>query len=120
MSFVASPRLRPGLRPASMEARAWRSLASRSASACFTGRDALTLMREDRKSTRLNSSHHDISYAVFCLKKNTVANAIAAQSCYAADDRRLRDLYTAHGAHRRAGQSFDEPDARLIGHFFFF
>src|SRR6202162_6637088 len=23
----------------------------------------------DRKSTRLNSSHHDISYAVFCLKK---------------------------------------------------
>src|SRR6202162_6642364 len=22
----------------------------------------------DRKSTRLNSSHHDISYAVFCLK----------------------------------------------------
>src|SRR6202162_2579927 len=26
-------------------------------------------MIEDRKSTRLNSSHHDISYAVFCLKK---------------------------------------------------
>src|SRR5574342_5664 len=24
---------------------------------------------EDRKSTRLNSSHHRISYAVFCLKK---------------------------------------------------
>src|SRR6202158_5540738 len=24
----------------------------------------------DRKSTRLNSSHHSISYAVFCLKKN--------------------------------------------------
>ena len=24
---------------------------------------------KDRKSTRLNSSHHDISYAVFCLKK---------------------------------------------------
>src|SRR5574337_1771130 len=23
----------------------------------------------DRKSTRLNSSHHSISYAVFCLKK---------------------------------------------------
>src|SRR2546430_5056649 len=28
---------------------------------------ALTL---DRKSTRLNSSHSQISYAVFCLKKN--------------------------------------------------
>src|SRR5256885_7089138 len=30
-------------------------------------------IREDRKSTRLNSSHLVISYAVFCLKKkNTV------------------------------------------------
>src|SRR3712207_8107658 len=29
---------------------------------------ALSLM-EDRKSTRLNSSHANISYAVFCLKK---------------------------------------------------
>src|SRR5690349_23939879 len=26
--------------------------------------------RADRKSTRLNSSHVEISYAVFCLKKN--------------------------------------------------
>src|SRR5699024_12681055 len=26
--------------------------------------------REDRKSTRLNSSHVSISYAVFCLKNN--------------------------------------------------
>src|SRR5690606_41767222 len=28
------------------------------------------LEAEDRKSTRLNSSHVKISYAVFCLKKN--------------------------------------------------
>src|SRR2546430_8136229 len=28
--------------------------------------------REDRKSTRLNSSHSQISYAVFCLKKKIV------------------------------------------------
>src|SRR3712207_7674792 len=28
-----------------------------------------TLPAEDRKSTRLNSSHANISYAVFCLKK---------------------------------------------------
>src|SRR2546430_11500883 len=27
--------------------------------------------KKDRKSTRLNSSHSQISYAVFCLKKNT-------------------------------------------------
>src|SRR5690606_41551355 len=30
---------------------------------------ACTLYAEDRKSTRLNSSHVKISYAVFCLKK---------------------------------------------------
>src|SRR3712207_7463849 len=28
--------------------------------------------RADRKSTRLNSSHANISYAVFCLKKKTI------------------------------------------------
>src|SRR3712207_7358310 len=31
----------------------------------------LGLAGEDRKSTRLNSSHANISYAVFCLKKKT-------------------------------------------------
>src|ERR1017187_4932292 len=30
----------------------------------------LVIMGTDRKSTRLNSSHRCISYAVFCLKKN--------------------------------------------------
>src|SRR5207244_12314241 len=30
--------------------------------------------RADRKSTRLNSSHQIISYAVFCLKKKTKEN----------------------------------------------
>src|SRR2546430_8552192 len=30
---------------------------------------ATSTPREDRKSTRLNSSHSQISYAVFCLKK---------------------------------------------------
>src|SRR5438477_4982748 len=30
---------------------------------------AVLAFREDRKSTRLNSSHMSISYAVFCLKK---------------------------------------------------
>src|SRR3712207_7197578 len=30
---------------------------------------------EDRKSTRLNSSHANISYAVFCLKKKKIDNA---------------------------------------------
>src|SRR3712207_8834173 len=30
---------------------------------------------EDRKSTRLNSSHANISYAVFCLKKKNTQHA---------------------------------------------
>src|SRR3712207_8338433 len=30
------------------------------------------LVSADRKSTRLNSSHANISYAVFCLKKKTI------------------------------------------------
>src|SRR5688572_32732047 len=35
-----------------------------------TARDVPHALR-DRKSTRLNSSHSQISYAVFCLKKKT-------------------------------------------------
>src|SRR6201992_2440510 len=52
------------------------------------GRD----LEGDRKSTRLNSSHMSISYAVFCLKKN--------RRCYA---RRGTGLWTrASRASRRA------------------
>src|SRR5256885_7074604 len=32
-------------------------------------------LRQDRKSTRLNSSHLVISYAVFCLKKKIASSA---------------------------------------------
>src|SRR3712207_7676689 len=35
----------------------------------FHGLLVVTQGRTDRKSTRLNSSHANISYAVFCLKK---------------------------------------------------
>src|SRR5689334_23557539 len=39
------------------------------------------LVRGDRKSTRLNSSHSSISYAVFCLKKKkiNIINIVATQ-----------------------------------------
>src|SRR5256886_11478793 len=40
---------------------------------CDTG-ETQRLEEADRKSTRLNSSHSQISYAVFCLKKNKLAN----------------------------------------------
>src|SRR2546422_7711434 len=46
----------------------------------------------DRKSTRLNSSHGYISYAVFCLKKKkknyvyTIIHAMSATTCIITDD----------------------------------
>src|SRR5690348_2347032 len=36
-----------------------------------TNQGATQFRKQDRKSTRLNSSHPSISYAVFCLKKKT-------------------------------------------------
>src|SRR5438874_7441274 len=36
-------------------------------------RDVVGPLARDRKSTRLNSSHVEISYAVFCLKKKNYA-----------------------------------------------
>src|SRR3989337_48128 len=42
----------------------------------------LTKPSGDRKSTRLNSSHGSISYAVFCLKKNKILQLhLAEVSC---------------------------------------
>src|SRR3712207_7653437 len=37
-----------------------------------------TAFPEDRKSTRLNSSHANISYAVFCLKKKNTLHRLSA------------------------------------------
>src|SRR5256885_11770660 len=44
---------------------------------------------EDRKSTRLNSSHLVISYAVFCLKKKTKTNAEDSSIAARTDNRPL-------------------------------
>src|SRR2546430_10034837 len=45
---------------------------------------------EDRKSTRLNSSHSQISYAVFCLKKKILAEISILAGDYEAAINRLR------------------------------
>src|SRR2546421_746940 len=45
----------------------------------------------DRKSTRLNSSHDQISYAVFCLKKKKKKELTALSHCAA---------YSSRAAHR--------------------
>src|SRR5689334_23595891 len=47
---------------------------------------------KDRKSTRLNSSHSSISYAVFCLKKITSATG---DNCHRNDE---CDVMTIHNA----------------------
>src|SRR2546430_6454073 len=46
----------------------------------------------DRKSTRLNSSHSQISYAVFCLKKKTTKSRVLAQSTWALARRILVEI----------------------------
>src|SRR5438876_8156750 len=45
-------------------------------------RDGDVGRREDRKSTRLNSSHPSISYAVFCLKKKKIRQQTTALSTW--------------------------------------
>src|SRR5258707_6258197 len=48
--------------------------ASRFPNGSNTRTDPFVPLKLDRKSTRLNSSHANISYAVFCLKKKKKSN----------------------------------------------
>src|SRR5690349_24208539 len=50
----------------------------------------------DRKSTRLNSSHVEISYAVFCLKKKTGAADVCEDGALLRDAFRAQRDYLAH------------------------
>src|SRR5438309_5078962 len=54
---------------------------------------------EDRKSTRLNSSHSSISYAVFCLKKKT----FSVHSSIATNRNRGRNITAPKQILRRYG-----------------
>src|SRR5688572_32210852 len=63
--FPYTTLFRSGLAPPHI--RAW-SHQSEAGTKGATGRPG-KVKRRDRKSTRLNSSHSQISYAVFCLKK---------------------------------------------------
>src|SRR5258707_13166428 len=51
------------------------SLRNRTGLATTSSRGQSWRFERDRKSTRLNSSHANISYAVFCLKKTKKAKA---------------------------------------------
>src|SRR5438270_7807097 len=50
----------------------WRRLEFISTISFFRDRRQSVTTATDRKSTRLNSSHSQISYAVFCLKKKNI------------------------------------------------
>src|SRR5437762_11339103 len=52
--------------------RRWSSVDDLSSCSRNTRLDCSRSLPRDRKSTRLNSSHRCISYAVFCLKKKNI------------------------------------------------
>src|SRR2546427_8970771 len=66
--------------------------------------------RRDRKSTRLNSSHSQISYAVFCLKKKRDRAEIVREPA------RTVDLRLAGGGPALLGQSGVGVGRRDLGH----
>src|SRR5690349_23717882 len=49
---------------------------------------------QDRKSTRLNSSHVEISYAVFCLKKKNILSKRASPCVTCCAGKMTKDTYS--------------------------
>src|SRR5690349_23147972 len=84
---------------------------------------AALFVSQDRKSTRLNSSHVEISYAVFCLKKKKKNKDTTDIARLAVRDREL----VKHAVARRSGgdggvrvergsvQDIASVDTRLLG-----
>src|SRR2546430_10035458 len=55
--------------------------------------DKIILREKDRKSTRLNSSHSQISYAVFCLKrKSEPCGSLSPRSPFGPSERQALPL----------------------------
>src|SRR2546427_5064451 len=79
--------------PISGPARGPRALAARAA----LRRPAPARRPGDRKSTRLNSSHSQISYAVFCLKKKKKNKQLYAPHTRSSQDRFPRTKLIAAG-----------------------
>src|SRR3712207_7255418 len=71
-SPVRAPRTRARQDPGSRGSAAAIALRERPILDPPLGEVGTPALAVDRKSTRLNSSHANISYAVFCLKKKTV------------------------------------------------
>src|SRR5207244_9922840 len=56
---------------------------------------------QDRKSTRLNSSHQIISYAVFCLKKKNICNNAVLFDLLTHLDTSSKDIDKSRGDQRK-------------------
>src|SRR5260221_2404470 len=74
------------------------------------GGTILRASNRDRKSTRLNSSHTVISYAVFCLKKKKT------RSEHAFRPKSPLDALTENRRHRRSGRRRDHAAPRTAWH----
>src|SRR5256886_3003031 len=72
-----------------------------------------TTARTDRKSTRLNSSHSQISYAVFCLKKKSVGRVAVHPQIVVVP--RARRVDSAKEHHHLARAVVDEVVALSLG-----
>src|SRR3712207_7309658 len=76
------------------------------------GLSSMLIRRGDRKSTRLNSSHANISYAVFCLKKSKIFVRAPARTHCRTTAGLLRSL-EATVAHRHVCRLSGVAAARL-------
>src|SRR5256886_12612498 len=80
------------------------------AASALTASDTGRYRSTDRKSTRLNSSHSQISYAVFCLKKNIDRVLFFIRRNFkavAADNHRAFVSMKHHVAHARLRNAAD-------------
>src|SRR5690606_40196166 len=69
---------------------------------------------EDRKSTRLNSSHVNISYAVFCLNKKSHVRPDDVGVLLPAGDAEARAVALGREPHERVGQRNEQRVSRHV------
>src|SRR2546430_5873767 len=97
------------------------------AKSIMIGKIAAPLIHIDRKSTRLNSSHSQISYAVFCLKKKNqhrynalFAAAQEASSCIyrdaTAEHHQPILICHYHQTHARVHPTFSDTETQTDTH----
>src|SRR3954449_11166820 len=80
------------------------------------------LFRSDRKSTRLNSSHTLISYAVFCLKKKKILQSPTIANLSELAQHNTQDVQiVVHTSTSRTSPTYPfKPSLPLFVIFFFF